>query len=113
MSGWVYELVGGPLDGEVVALEDEALRISIPYACDTGCCAWGETYDWDERSDKHLALHYVGRLDVEAAYEDENTQYVHGMAEFLTDHHSREEEIADLEAMFLSSADDEEYYDYD
>jgi len=109
-----YTLNGGPLDGEQVLLDAEALRISIPYVCSDGCCEWGETYDWDEKSDDKAILWYVGRLDTEAALYEEDTQYVPAMAEFLTDHHSRDEEIADLEAMFASgSEDDEEYYEYD
>lgn len=103
-----YTLVGGPLDGEQVQLEVEAMRISVPYACHAGCCAWGETYDWDEKSDDKKILWYVGRLDINSALHDEETQYVEGMADFLTDHHAKEEEIADLEAMFLS--DDPEDY---
>tara|TARA_R110000772_G_scaffold41986_1_gene97868 strand:- start:1483 stop:1809 length:327 start_codon:yes stop_codon:yes gene_type:complete len=103
-----YTLIGGPLDGEQVALEVEAVRISVPYRCPNGCCGWGETYDWDEKSDDKNILWYVGRMDIEGVLDDEGTQYVEGMADFLTDHHAKEEEIADLEAMFLSDG----YEDY-
>jgi hypothetical protein len=105
-----YDLIGGPCDGEALMLEDEALRVSIPYACEDGCCAWGETYDWDEKSDKTYALWYVGRLDIEDINsEDEDCMYDTTMGQFVTCPDGRDEQIADLEAMFLEG--DEEYYD--
>jgi hypothetical protein len=111
----VYSLYGGPLDGEKVALEIEALRIIVPYACDNGCCSWGETYDWDEKSDSKRHLYYVGAIETEDYDGDDDVQYVFGLAEFLTDHHAQQEEIAELEAMFFSDGydDPEGFYDYD
>lgn len=106
----VYSLVGGPLDGEQVSLEMEALRISVPYACENGCCSWGEIYDWDEKSDTKHQLYYVGAAETDAHYDDEEVQYVYGLAEFLGDHHAVQDEIADLEAMFHSPSFEKEGY---
>ena len=119
MSGYgtnIYDLVGGPLDGERVRLEVPALRISIPYSCEDGCCNWGETYDagLDGLPDR---LYYIGRMETEYEYGPEDryddVEFVPGLAEFMTEHNVKQEQIADLEAMFLSGSDYDEEGDYD
>lgn len=65
----IYELVGGPFDGEAMKLREEAVRIGIPVVCDKGCCAFYELYDWTEESDKKGTLQYAGREEPEEIWQ--------------------------------------------
>ena len=61
----LYELVGGPLDGEDIHCDDEHMRVGIPYECGNGCCQFYELYDWTEKSDEKRQLFYAGRQAIE------------------------------------------------
>ena len=60
-----YELVGGPLDGRIAPMEEEALRIGIPLSCENGCCVAYELYDWTEMSDAKGQIFYAGTQSLE------------------------------------------------
>ena len=73
----IYELVGGPLDGEDIMSSSLHLRIGFPYACVNGCCIFYELYDWDDDSDDLAQLFYAGRQAAEEtdAYDHDDWGY--------------------------------------
>jgi hypothetical protein len=72
----VYELLGGPMDGEQMTMNEEHMRVGIPFMCDNGCCFYFELYDWTEESDKKGQLYYAGRESVDEALFDAEYQTV-------------------------------------